>query len=126
MAKETAAELWVGTDFQWEFSVLNEAETAAINIAGWALSFMVKKRLSYADSAAIITKTTAAGGISITGTYNADPDVNTQVATVTVTDDDSDGESAGVYYYELKRTDAGFETILAYGELELKQSVHRT
>lgn len=125
MAKSTDAELFIGVDHQYPFTILNEAETAAIDITGWTLSWMVKRRLSHDDADAVITKTTVAG-ISIAGTYDADPDTNTQKATVTVEDGDTDGLSAGEYFYELKRTDSGFETILAYGGLTLVRSVHRS
>lgn len=115
MAKETAIELRLDRDQQFVFTVLNEAETAAINVATWAMSFMVKRHKSDADAAALITKTGAA--VVVSGVYDASPAVNTQRATVTV--EDSDCESTTIpenlYYYELERTDAGFETPLAEG-----------
>jgi hypothetical protein len=124
MAKETAATLFLGTDYEYPFTILNAAETAAINISGWTLSWMVKRKKTDTDANALLTKTTSSG-ITISGTWNTDPDVNTQVATVAVADTDTDTLPAGLGHYELKRTDAGSETVLAYGPLELKRSVHR-
>lgn len=121
MAKETAATLWSGTDFQYIFHILNDAETAAVNIAGWTLSWKVKIKRSHADGDAVLTKTP-----TIAGTYNADTTLNLQRATVSVEDVDTDSLAARTYVYELKRMDAGAETILAYGDLELSQSVHRS
>jgi hypothetical protein len=121
MAKETAATLWSGTDFQYIFHILNDAETAAINISGWTLSWKVKRRRTHADVDAVLTKTPA-----IAGAYNADTSLNLQRATVSVEDVDTDSLTARTYVYELKRMDAGAETVLAYGDLELMQSVHRT
>lgn len=124
MAKETAAELFLGTDYEYPFTILNAAEDTAINISGWTLSWMVKRKKSDADANKLLEKTTGSG-ITISGTFNADPDVNTQKATVSVADTDTDTLPAGLVYYELKRTDAGSETVLAYGPLDLKRSVHR-
>jgi hypothetical protein len=125
MALETADSAFIGTDFQRVFQVLNEDEDAAIDIAGWSLSWMLKRRLSMLDADASVTKTTGGGTVAISGTYNADPTVNTQRATVTITDTDTESLTAAVYYYELKRMDAGLETVIAYGEFELIRGVHR-
>ena len=125
MAKETADSAFIGTDFQRTIAVLNEAEDAAIDISGWSLSWMLKRKLSNADSAALVTKSTTAGGVGVTGVYNAAPGTNTQRATVTVADTDTDTLTAGTCYWELKRMDAGLECVLAYGEFELVRGVHR-
>lgn len=126
MAKETHDDIFLGTDFERVFHIKNDDESASINILGWALSWMVKRHKDQADNAALLTKTTAGGAIVIAGTFNATPSVNTQRATLTVPDDDTDTEvPEGTYHWELKRTDAGFETVLAYGTLECVQGVHR-
>ena len=113
-----------GTDFTYPCQILNGAETAAIDISGWALSWMVKRYKADADLSALITKTTSSG-IAIAGSYNADPDVSTQLATITVEDTDTTTLSPGLYYHELKRTTAGSETVLIYGLFELLDTVHR-
>ena len=46
MAKETAARLDLSDDFTYPFTILNGAETLAVDITGWALSWMVKRRKS--------------------------------------------------------------------------------
>ena len=124
MAKETATSLFLGTDHQFILHVKNEAETASVDITGWALSYMIKRHKSDADGAALVTKTTAAG-ITIAGTFNSNPAVNLQRATVTLADTDTATLADGVAYHEWKRTDDGFETILAYGQQTLVQGVHR-
>lgn len=124
MAKETAAPLRLSVDFSYPFHIKNEAEDTSIDITGWALSWMVKANLSDLDAAAILTKTTA-DGIAIAGTFDAIPARNTQLATVTVADTDTDRLSRGLYVYELKRTDAGLETTLASGTIEFIRTVHR-
>src|SRR6185369_17246673 len=102
MAKETSLELFQGEDRRFVFSILNTAETTAIDIAGWTLSWMVKRYNGDADLSALVSKTTSAG-IVISGTFNASPTVNTQIATVTVDDTDTLSVAEGVYGHELKR-----------------------
>ena len=126
MAKQTDAEYFIGTDYAFVYTVLNEAETQALDIATWSLNWMVKKRVGQADVDAILTKSTGGSGIVVSGSYNVNPSVNTQVATVSVADTDTDGLRSGTYQFELKRMDSGFETVLAYGELVLIQPVHRS
>ena len=52
------------------------------------------------------------------------PATNTQVATVTILDTETSPLPEVLAQYELKRMDAGFETVLAYGTLELVRAVH--
>jgi hypothetical protein len=126
MAKETHDDIFLGTDFERVFHIKNEDESASINILGWAISWMVKRHKDQADLLALLTKTTAGGALVISGSYNADPAVNTQRVTLTVADTDTDTAiNEGLYHWELKRTDAGFETVLAYGTFECVQGVHR-
>lgn len=113
-----------GTDFTYPFTIKNGAETACVDITGWALSWMVKRYQSDADLSALVTKTTVAG-IVISGVFNSVPATNTQIATVTVDDTDTTAIPEGLYHHELKRTDNGFETVLAFGAFALVQGVHR-
>ena len=85
---------------------------------------MVKRAPTQADSEAVLTLTSGAGEIAVSGVFNADPDTNLQVVTVTVEDTDTDDISPGTYHWELKRTDAGFETPLGYGTIAMKRGVH--
>lgn len=126
MAKETRAELWIGADHQFIFTVLNASSAAAVDITGWALSWMVKRQAKDTDATKLLQMTTALGSIAISGTYAAAPEANTQVATVTVADTDTDAIAPGLYRYELKRTDGGLEAPLAYGAILFRQGVHRT
>ena len=124
MAKETTDDLWLGTDLTRSFHIKDEAETTSIEITGWALSYQVKRYHSDADAAAILSKTTSSG-IAIAGAFNATPGSNAQRATLTLTDTDTASLYPGLYYWELKRTDDGFETVLAYGRMTFFQGVHR-
>lgn len=112
--------LAIGTDHQFIFHIKNDDESASVDITGWTLSFRIKRKLTDADAAALVTKTASVGG-----SFNSTPTLNAQRATVTVEDTDTDTVTPGVCYYELKRTDAGFETILVHGTINLWQAVHR-
>jgi len=127
MAKETAATLFLGTDFQYILAVLNEAETAALDITGWSISWMVKRLKSDTDANAILTKVSTGGtpAIVIAGTFNATPSVNTQRATLALVDTDTGTTAPGLYHYEFRRTDEGFETVLAYGPIRFVRGVHQ-
>jgi hypothetical protein len=70
----------------------------------------------------VLTRTTGGSTITITGSFNADPDTNTQRVNVLVEDTDTDNMQPGRYYYVLRRTDAGNETVLAYGDIDLKKA----
>lgn len=126
MAKHASLELFLGKDHQFTPCTLyNHAETAIIDQTGWAESFMVKRRRTDADAAALITKTTVNGGLVVTGDYNSNPQTNTQEATVTILDTDTASLNPGVFYWEWARTDDGFETVLAFGTITFKRTVHR-
>jgi hypothetical protein len=123
---ESQLEYDLGTDQAYDVTVYTSpAKVVVREITGWAMSFMVKRKATDADLAAVVTKTTGAG-IVISGSFNSDPDSNTQEATVTIADTDTDSLYAGVYHWELKRTDAGSEARVAYGTISLNQTVHRT
>lgn len=110
-AVQTHLSQFIGVDQQY---VCTEADGTALT--GYALSFMIKQRATDADAAALVTLTTAGGAISI----------SSAVATVSVADTDTDGLDAGTYAWELKRTDAGSEAVLGYGQLRLIRGVHHT
>lgn len=124
MAKEVNTRLELGKDHAFAFTILNDTETAAVDITTWQLSFMVKRRLSDLDANALITKTTPSG-ILVDGDFDPSPIVNTQVATVSIADTDTANLAPGLAYYELERSDSNAETPLASGTIELFRGVHR-
>ena len=90
------------------------------NITGFTMTFIVRDQSSYAGTL-LVTKSA-----SVTGVYNATRSVNTQRASVTIDDTDFVSESglipAGTSYYSLKRTDAGSETVLVFGEFIVQET----
>jgi hypothetical protein len=126
MAKETTTldPLFLGTDHEYIFDIRDEAEAVSLDINTWDLSWMLKRKLPDEDANALLTKTIGSG-ITVAGTFNADPASNAQRATTVIVDTDTDTLRPATCHWELKRTDAGFETVLAYGTVELKRGVHR-
>lgn len=115
---------YIGSDRQFSYHVKNQALTTSVDITGWTLSWMVKRFASDADVSALVTKTTVSG-ITISGTFNASITVNAQRAVVTITDSDTTALYPGLFSYELKRMDDGFEVPLATGLIEFRQGVIR-
>lgn len=123
MPKIVDLEYWIGSNFQFEFHILDRAETQAVNITGWQLSFMVKRRNIPIDSAALLTKTTGAGAISIVGTYLLLPTTNLQRAIVPLTP--ADILVPGEWIYEIIRTDEGFRSLpLTHGKFVAHKGLH--
>lgn len=112
-------DFYTNTDYPFEVEAVDDAGVA-VPITGWSLSWMLKKRSTDADASAIITKTTAAGGITITDGPNGICQVNVAAA-------DTDGTvKPGSYVHELKRIDAGNERVIVNGLAVLKRSAHIT
>lgn len=126
MAKQaTIAELFIAADYTLEFTIYDSTETSIIDVSGMLLSWMLKRNLGQPDASAMLEKTNASG-ITIVGVHNSDPGLNTQKVLVVITAANTLAIRPRVAAHELKRMDAGFETVLSYGPATLKRGVHRT
>jgi hypothetical protein len=109
---------FTGEDKTLRFTIYTDADHSATeDITGWALSWLVKRRKRQTDADAVITKTTGSG-ITITSAAAGVLDValsDTDIANIA-------GDA--LYWHELKRTDAGSETVLSQGLFRLTQAVH--
>lgn len=122
----TAITVVLACDYSLQFSITNVAGTVAINLTGMNLSFMLKKLLTQPDSAVLIPeKTVLNNGIVVSGTYNATPSLNAQIATVLLHASDTLNLKPGDVFYELKCMDFP-ETVFSNGTATLQQGVHRT
>jgi hypothetical protein len=121
MAIQTSLEYFLGNDKAFDFTVYRDKSKSQIrDVSGYTLSFMLKRGKSDADGAALYS-----GSATVTGTYNIDPAANTQKAVAQLSDTDLPvSTTAGQVHWELKRTDAGSETVLAYGRMLLIRPVH--
>lgn len=113
----TADDDWFkGEDKQLVYTIYQSDGTTAQDVTGWSLSWRLKRRKTDADAATLLTKTTSSG-IALTTPASG-------IVTVSIADTDTDGISAGIAYHELKRTDAGAETVLTFGSAYLRDGVH--
>lgn len=110
----TESDGWhVDEDVTLPFTIYKSNNATLEDITGWTLSFIVK---DVPGGSAVLTKTTSSG-IALTTPASG-------LATVTVADTDTVSITPGKYQYELKRTNAGFEKVLAKGTVELLPSLH--
>ena len=109
---------FIGEDQLLRFTIDDGAipTPAASDITGFALEWVL--RLSPGGPVALIAKTTGAG-IVITDGPNG-------VCEVAIDDGDTINlQPSARYFHTLRRTDAGFETVLAFGDAVLRQAATR-
>lgn len=102
---------FIGEDRVLEFTIV-DASDVAVNISGWSLEWVLRRDPS--SSAATLTKTTVSG-ITITNGAGG-------VCQVAIADTDTIDMEPGGYHHTLRRADAGFETVLAFGPFDLQQA----
>lgn len=108
-----AGNWFIGKDFQIEFTVFtDDTLTECLDVTAYTLQYVLAKG-NDDPSPPPIDKTTGSG-ITVTGTFNVDPDVNEQVVIVDIDADDTVDLRAGEYQQTLARTDTGSETVLLY------------
>jgi hypothetical protein len=119
--------VFIGTDWSKPFKVADydtdPTGATAKDITGWALTFDIRD--SRTSPTAILAKTVS-NGITIAGTFNSVFSTSTQLATLAIADTDITtalfGRNGGTFYYSLKRTDDGSETILAEGRIVIERA----
>ena len=111
---------FVGEDKTLSFEIFSSDEVTMENVTGFAMQWVMRQGLE--GDPILINKTTAGATISITGTWNADMNINTQRVNVSVPRTDTYRLQPGKYYHALKRTDSGNQTVLSYGAVELKRA----
>lgn len=93
------------------------------SIASWAVTFSVKLRSATGTLGSALVTKTVGSGVTLTDTTNGIITVtlaDTDTSSLTLTEALSAGER---YVWDLKRTDAGSEVVLARGDLVLEQNV---
>lgn len=101
-----------GEDKTIEFTVFQADGTTAQDITGWALQFEL---CDLADPPVSQFIKTTVSGIVITDAANG-------VLEVTILDTDTDPLAPGKFQYELRRTDAGLEAVLAHGTAQIQRA----
>jgi len=73
-----------------------------------------------------LTKTTGSGitlGAGDTAAYPAELAGANTVLVIAIDDTDTDALAAGTYYWDVKRTDAGAETVVAFGTITFTKGI---
>ena len=120
MATETniaTGVVFVGEDHTLRFTVTNSGSTA-VDITGWAVEFIMSPLDTTAVASATLNYTTSGGEIALTTPTSG-------VLDVAIADSDTAAITAQRYRYSLRRTDAGLETVLAYGDLFMTPTAAR-
>lgn len=134
----------IGDDLSFEYEIFQDDLVATFDattgkdtyvsgtpedVSTWTFRWELRKT-DVIGGAAILSKTTA-GGITITGTYDAIHANNTQRVVVTIADTETYSDSEVVlippntYRYSLKRDDAGSEKTLVHGKFVLQEKPAR-
>lgn len=116
MATQRTLSMFTGEDKAIPFTIYQVGTLTAQNITAWTLSFAVIYPLTV-STGVVLAKTTTATGIALTTPTSG-------LCTVTLDAADTADLEEGIYRYELKRTDAGFERVLFYGRFRVTRSVH--
>ena len=106
--------LFLGEDKILQYTVTDSAGAIQV-ITGWALEWVLRSAAGHGT--ALLTKTVGSG-ITITNGAGG-------ILQVAIADDDTLSMAPDTYYYTLRRTDAAFEVVLAFGTVVLRQPATR-
>lgn len=109
MAIESALSFFRGEDI-----LLTVTMTPTTDITGWSLSFTMRD--SVGGTSRISKDNGGTGGISITSAGNG-------IFTITIARADTLGLTCRGYVYDVRRTDSGYNAVLAFGSINLRQEV---
>ena len=113
-------ELFVGEDKTFELELWVKKTGLPIDMSTWDVHFIVRLKDASSDPAIFDKHATFTGAYS--GTSRA---LNTQRASVTLTDTELNTVTGKTYRYSWKRMDDGNETILSRGDLPIDVATAR-
>ena len=105
---------FIGTDRTIKIKVTEDDETTAQVMTGFALTWELKESPT---GTVLITKSTGGDGITI-----VNGDGTNDEADIVLADEDTEGLTPGLKYHHLRRTDAGSELVLTFGDAHLRAS----
>lgn len=101
--------LFIGEDRTIRIDVVQSDDTTPQAMTGWSLTWELLNRRG---GTVLITKTPSIGNGSATDDR----------ATITITDTDTEAIDPGTYFHVLRRTDAGGEAVLAFGDAVIQEA----
>jgi hypothetical protein len=120
-ASSIVGDWYVGEDKVFPFTIYQKTSAGVLtttpqDITGWSMKWEMRRSDGAADPV-VLSKTTSAG-IAITSGPSG-------TGTITIDDTDTDSLDPRLYRHSLKRTDAGSETVLLYGNAVLGKRTTR-
>lgn len=119
-----ADQFFMGEDKILELTIFQQDGVTPLDVSALPLEWNLKKTDKASDPG-IFTKGTTAGDLTIVGTYNVDPAINTQRVWLTFTPSDTDSglvKPNVAYRHSLKRLDSGSNAILTFGSFTFLQA----
>ena len=122
MAEQSHISEWfVGEDKTFAFTIYQKTAAGVLtatpqDITGWALRWDLRRSDNEADPV-VLSKSTAVDIVIAPGTGGT--------GTIAIFDTDTDSLTPLLYRHALKRTDAGSETVLLYGNAPLTKRTAR-
>lgn len=92
-------------------------------VVGWAITFTLRKRLNQLP---IIVTKTIGDGVTITNGPAGQFSVllaSSDTAELELDSTDDDGNTVGVYFFDIQRTDPGSRRVITFGTVTLEQAV---
>lgn len=111
---DKSEQVFTGEDRPFEYSCVDSAG-AQLDVSSFALTWELKRSLDAA--AALITKTVGSGI-----TVSSDSGGTNNLATVVVSDTDTEGLKPGTYFHVLRRTDSTNEVWMSFGKVTISSS----
>lgn len=105
---------FIGEDKVLQFEVVDASEQL-VDISGWSLEFVLR---DYPEAPTVVLTKTTTDGIAL-----SDPTLG--ICRVTIPRADTVLLNAQGYAYTLRRTDAGYSGVLAYGDFLVKEPSSR-
>ena len=123
------AEVFIGEDVTLRVQLVKRDSTGTEvvegDVSGNAYLFTLKG--SPKDTGSIFTKATGGSGITFangdTAAFPAELSGTNTVAVIAIADTDLDGLIAAEYDWDVRRTDAGSEAVVAWGTLKLTKNI---
>lgn len=118
-------EFFTGEDKQLVITMDPDLDGTVPDVSGWELEWSLR-RTQTSQGAAMLSKSTTLGGITVAGVHSPAPGTNAQKIFIDFVDTDTISIRGNVTYaHSLKRMDDGNETVLAYGDFYLGQVTER-
>ena len=122
-------DFFTGEDKTLRFAITDVAG-APIDVSAWTLEWSLRLKPGDADPPVLKKTSAPTDGITVSGTFDSDPNVNTQRVLVAIAKADTASIDAGdargaatrrTFAYALKRTDDGSGTVLTFGTLAMRK-----